>query len=228
MNGYLLVDKPREWTSFDVVAKVRGILQKSSGHKVKVGHAGTLDPLATGLLIILIGDACKQANLFLKLDKSYVAEITLGKTSNTDDAEGELQPGPSKHEPSEDKVRAVLAEFVGKQQQIPPRFSAIKVAGRRAYKAARAGQEVELSPRTIEIYECRQKLYKYPILQIETHVSSGTYIRSLARDIGQKLGTGAYISSLRRTEIDEYKIVDAVKIDSLDVAKIRLNLKAVQ
>lgn len=227
MNGILLIDKPISWTSFDVVAKVRGILKASSGKKVKVGHAGTLDPLATGLLIILVGDACKQADRLLKLDKRYEGEITLGANSSTDDAEGDLSK-VSKAEPNEDEVRTVLGKFVGDISQIPPAFSAIKVNGERAYKSARAGEKVVLKPRKIKIYECNLKLYKYPVLQIETSVSSGTYIRSLARDIGQELGTGAYLSGLLRTQIGNYQISDAIKMDSIDMNIIKKNIKPVQ
>lgn len=228
MNGIVLIDKPLKWTSFDVVAKVRGILKSGFGKKVKVGHAGTLDPLATGLLIILIGDACKQADRFLKLDKAYDAEITLGQTSTTDDAEGELATGGLVKQPNEPEIEQVLAKFVGEISQTPPAYSAIKVNGKRAYKSARAGKKIELKARTVNIYECNLKLYKYPVLQIETSVSSGTYIRSLARDIGLELGTGAYLSGLRRMQISKYQISDAIKINHLDPETIKKNIKPVQ
>lgn len=229
MNGILLVDKPLRWTSFDVVAKVRGILRHEVGKKVKVGHAGTLDPLATGLLIILIGSACRQADQFLKLDKRYDAEITLGAISSTDDTEGEITStqNVAASEPSLREVESVLKEFVGEVSQVPPAFSAIKVNGKRAYKSARAGEKVELKPRTIKIYECNLNLYNYPVLQIETYVSSGTYIRSLARDIGQKLSTGAYLSNLRRTQIGDSSIDQSIGMDALDIAKIQANIKSV-
>ncbi len=227
MNGILLVDKPSGWTSFDVVAKVRGILKASTGQKVKVGHAGTLDPLAIGLLVILIGDACKQADMFLKLDKRYDGEIMLGATSNTDDAEGAITQ-VSKTKPSQQKIEAVLSKFVGEISQIPPAFSAIKMNGKRAYKSARAGEVVKLEPRIVKIYECSLKLYNYPVLQIQTRVGSGTYIRSLARDIGAELGTGAYLSALRRIQIDVYSVNEAVQMYELDIAKIRANIKSVQ
>lgn len=204
----VLVDKPIGWTSFDVVAKIRSNYSKQYGKKVKVGHAGTLDPLATGLLIVLVGRATKKQDQFMKLDKVYEVDITLGQTSSTDDEEGKKKK-VSSMQPSTDDVLAALEVFKGEIQQIPPAFSAIKVDGKRAYKLARAGQEVHIKPRQVTIYSITDVVFNYPKLSFTTKVSSGTYIRSLARDIGEKLGTGAYMSGLRRTSIGEYNVQDS-------------------
>ena len=218
MNGILLIDKPKKWTSFDVVAKVRAIVRAETGQKKpKVGHAGTLDPLATGLLIVLVGkDATKRQAEFMKLDKEYQVELKLGQTSTTDDDEGE-KTKVSDTRPSEQEVRESIDSFVGEIQQVPPIFSAIKVDGKRAYKQARAGKEVKMEPRTVTIYSVTDSEYDYPYVRFTAKVSSGTYIRSLARDIGQKLGTGAYMSNLRRTKIGERSLKDAQSIDKISI-----------
>jgi tRNA pseudouridine55 synthase len=215
-NGILLVDKPAGWTSFDVVAKVRGQLkaqyaargEKPTKRQLKVGHAGTLDPFATGLLVLLLGDATKKADEFLKLDKVYEATITLGATSTTGDPEGQVTSSKEKVVSSKE-IEAVLKKFVGEIQQRPPIFSAIKINGKRAYKLARDGKEVEIPLRNVTIYSIELIDYTYPELKIRTHVSSGTYIRSLAVDIGEALGTGAYCSQLRRTKIAEWSVDSA-------------------
>ena len=192
----------------------------------KLGHAGTLDPLATGLLIILIGKYTKRANEFLLLNKTYKAEITLGATSATDDAEGRLTPvASSEQQVAREEINNVLKRFVGEILQTPPAFSAKKVAGRRAYKQARAGKPVNLSAQKVTIYELRLEAYHYPKLKLFAKVSSGTYIRALARDIGKTLGTGAYLSSLRRTAIDEFSLKEAVKLENLSTKLIKENLK---
>lgn len=212
-DGILLVDKPADWTSFDVCAKIRGQIkagfrardEKPTKRQLKVGHAGTLDPFATGLLIILLGDATKRSDEFLKQDKVYKATITLGKTSSTGDPEGELTL-VSDIQPQEDEVRAALAAFTGEITQTPPVYSAIKVNGQRAYKLARNGQEVEIPTRQVMIHSIELLDYTYPNIKIRTNVSSGTYIRSLAEDIGKVLGTGAYCKELRRISIGRMTI----------------------
>lgn len=214
MNGVLLVDKPAGWTSHDVVAKVRSTLKAQTGQKVKVGHTGTLDPMATGLLILVIGSYTKRAAEFSKLNKTYEAEITLGATSTTGDNEGEIT-SKSTQKPSEQAVQAVLSTFLGEISQTPPAYSAVKIGGQRAYKAARAGKTVEIEPRKVKIYEITDVKYDYPKLKFTTRVSSGTYIRSLAEDIGTKLGTAAYLSALRRTSVGDFKIESALKIEDL-------------
>ena len=219
MNGLLLIDKPKHWTSFDVVAKVRGILKHSGVTKPKVGHTGTLDPLATGLLVLTLGSYCKRASEFSKLDKVYEVELELGKTSTTDDAEGEITP-VSDTKPSPQQVKGVIESFMGEIQQIPPAFSAIKIDGKRAYKLAREGREVKIEPRQVKIYEITNVEYRYPTITFTVKVSSGTYIRSLARDIGEKLSTGAYMTNLRRTEVGEFRVVDGSTIEGIDLQKV--------
>jgi tRNA pseudouridine55 synthase len=212
MDGYLLVDKPVGWTSHDVVAKVRNILKKEAGHKVKVGHTGTLDPFATGLLILMVGSYTKRAEEFSKLDKTYEAEIILGKESSTGDPEGEITSKSDK-KPVLEEIEAVLKEFTGEIEQIPHKFSAIKVGGQRAYKLARAGKEVVLQPRKVTVYTIENIEYDYPKLKFTAEVSSGTYVRSLAEDIGEKLDTGAYLSALRRLKVGSYSLENAKSID---------------
>ncbi len=216
MDRLLLIDKPKDWTSFDVVAKLRGILRKQTGQKIKIGHCGTLDPMATGLLLIVTGKFTKRVNELTKLQKTYEAEVTLGATSNTDDAEGELS-NVSDQKPSEEEVRAALFSFLGEQMQVPPKFSAIKVNGVRSYAAARAGKEVKLEPRRVEILAIRDFEYCYPKVLFTVDVSSGTYIRSLARDLGEKLQKGAYLSGLRRTKVGEFDVGDAKKLEDFSL-----------
>lgn len=205
MDGILLVDKPADWTSHDVVAKVRSIIRVGTGQKVKVGHTGTLDPMATGLLVLVLGSYTKKAPQYSKLDKTYEAELTLGFTSTTGDSEGEKHKISDK-KPGADEVKEVLKGFIGQINQTPPVYSAIKVDGQRAYKMARQGKEVKLEPRRVTVYRLEVTEYKYPKLNVVAEVSSGTYIRALAGDIGQKLGTGAYLSALRRTEVGKFKL----------------------
>lgn len=207
-DSILLIDKPSGMSSFGVVARVRRRLSKQLGKKAKVGHTGTLDPFATGLMIIVTGKECKNAMQFSKLDKEYEATFTLGQVSSTGDPEGELTT-VSDRQPSREEVETALAQFVGTIQQQPPVFSAIKINGQRAYKLARKGEAVEMPLRTVTVYRAEVVSYAYPELVIRTFVSSGTYIRSLALDLGTALGTGAYCSALRRTQVGEYRIEDA-------------------
>lgn len=219
-DGILLVDKPAGWTSFDVVAKIRGQLradyrergENPTKRQLRVGHAGTLDPFATGLLVILLGDATKKAGEFLKLDKTYEATVRLGQTSTTGDPEGEIT-AVSDDKPSRDELDAVLKELTGEIMQTPPSFSAIKVNGQRAYKLAHRGEAVEIPSRQVTIHSLELRDYVYPEVKIRTHVSSGTYIRTLAEDIGRKLGTGAYCKELRRVEIGKWSVADAERLD---------------
>lgn len=208
MDEVLLIDKPAGMTSFGVVARLRRVLSQAAGKKVKVGHTGTLDPFATGLMIIVTGKKCREADTFTKLDKWYEAEIMLGQISTTGDPEGELTH-VSVRQPSRSEVEAALGTFVGEIKQRPPIFSAIKINGRRAYQLARQGQPVDMPERTVSIYTLELVTYEYPRLVIRAHVSSGTYIRSLAVDIGQKLETGAYCRRLRRQAIAEYDVTQA-------------------
>lgn len=206
MEEIIFVDKPSGMSSFGAVARVRRVLSQREGHKVKVGHTGTLDPFATGLLILLAGKATKQAPTLTKLDKVYEATIRLGATSTTGDPEGEITLSNAQPDISRVQVEQVLARFVGEIEQTPPAFSAIKINGQRAYKLARAGKTVELPSRKVAIYSLEILDYASPYLTIRTHVSSGTYIRTLAEDIGRALGCGAYTAALRRTKIADYDI----------------------
>lgn len=224
MDGILLVNKPSGWTSFDVVAKVRGILKRSGVSKPKIGHAGTLDPLATGLLILLIGNYTKRAGDFSKLDKTYEVIMKLGETSTTGDEEG-TKTVISEKCPVDSEVKETLKSFVGEIEQTPPIYSAIKVNGQRAYKLARAGKEVKIEPRKVTIYEITHIEYKYPLVTFTTKVSSGTYIRSLVEDIGQKLGTGAYMSDLKRTKVGKFGLGDSVAVTGLTDKKIQKHLQ---
>lgn len=224
LDGYLLIDKPQGWTSHDVVNKVRSLARAQSEKKrLKVGHAGTLDPMATGLLIVLIGSTTKRQNSFMKLDKLYDAQITLGTTTTTDDAEGEVIQKRSESV-TESEVMTVLDECVGSQHQIPPQFSAIKIHGQPAYKHARSGQVLQLAPRSVTIFSISDIAYTWPQLSFRVHVSSGTYIRSLARDIGQKLGCGAHLSGLRRLQIGSFNVAQAVSSDKLTIQTITRHL----
>lgn len=216
MNGLLLIDKPMDWSSFDVVAKVRGIVRAQTGLKrPKVGHCGTLDPKATGLLLIVVGSYCKRAQEFSGLDKSYDATLRLGAYSTTGDREGEKTQQNVTHIPTEDDIRAALQSFTGPISQVPPAYSAVKVGGKRAYALARAGKSVQLEPRVVIIHQNQLLQFDYPWLDLRCSVSAGTYIRSLAEDIGSQLGTGAYLHDLRRTSVGPYQLEDALTVDSL-------------
>ncbi len=262
-NQILLIDKPAGISSFGVVAKVRGKLKAEFGHKIKVGHTGTLDPFATGLLIILTGKMTKKSNEFLKLDKVYDATMKLGFTSTTGDPEGEItecvfsgfgetfpkeklsdspdfynisplknsvseanienfseaehvvKMTPREYYPHPEKIHSVINSFIGVIKQTPPRFSAIKINGQRAYKLARKGQDFEIPSRKVEIYSIDILNYDYPNLTIRIHCSSGTYIRTLAEDIGKALHTGAYLTALRRTKIANYDVKNAKTLDEI-------------
>jgi len=216
MNKIILIDKPAGWTSFDVVAKIRGAARVVTGNKkIKVGHAGTLDPFATGLLIVLIGNETKNQDNYMKQDKEYLASLRLGATSTTGDPEGVIEELSISNLqfPNKEQITKVLETFVGEISQIPPIYSAIKVDGKRAYKLARAGETPEMKPRLIRILELRITNYEYPELKIIVKCSSGTYIRTLAEDIGKALGTGAYLTSLRRTKIGDFDVQDAQTVD---------------
>ena len=215
-DGIILIDKPSGMTSFGVVARVRRVLSERAGKKVKVGHTGTLDPFATGLMILVTGKESKNAGTYTKLDKVYEATFVLGKKSTTGDPEGTIT-SVNDTVPPEDDIKKVLAQFTGEIRQRPPIFSAIKINGQRAYKLARGGEEVEIPERTITVYSLDLMEYAYPEVKIRTHVSSGTYIRSLAVDIGETLGTGAYCSQLCRTAISDWHVETAQTLVDLGI-----------
>ena len=221
MQGILLVDKPKGWTSFDVVNYVRKIVATAEGKKpknTKVGHTGTLDPLATGLLVLLIGkEYTRKATELSKVDKTYEVTMKLGETSTTADDEGE-KTYVSDKQPSQKEIEAALRQFTGEIMQTPPAFSAMKINGQRAYKLAREGKEVVLDARPATIYSNELTGYEYPFVSFTSKVGSGTYIRSLAEDLGEALGTGAFMSDLRRTSVGNFKIENATSLNAIKEA----------
>lgn len=216
-DGFLLIDKPMDMSSFGVVARIRRVLSERAGRKIKVGHTGTLDPFATGLMIVVVGKECKQADTYSKLDKVYEATIRLGQTSTTGDPEGEIT-FQSDYVPTREQIDSAIEQFRGDIKQRPPIYSAIKIDGKRAYKLARDGREVEMPERLVSIYSLEIMNYNYPDLEIRTHVSSGTYIRSLAVDIGVALDTGAYCTQLRRTRVADWTVTDAQQLVDFGIA----------
>jgi tRNA pseudouridine55 synthase len=208
ISGFLFIDKPIGPTSHDIVDEVRRVL---GGRRIgiKVGHAGTLDPLASGLLIIGVGPATKQLSRLVGLPKTYEVEITLGATSATDDAEGPIMINSKSEILNPKIVSHTLKKFIGGQTQVPPIYSAKKQNGQRLYKIARRGGTVAIQPHRIVIHDIKLIKYNYPTLRLTVHCASGTYIRSLARDIGSSLGTGGYVSQLRRTAVGPFGIDEA-------------------
>lgn len=204
----ILIDKPLDWTSFDVVKKLRYLLKVK-----KIGHAGTLDPLATGLLVIGTGKFTKKLNEFQGLDKCYTGIIEIGKTTPSYDLETEFDSESSIEHITESQIMEVTRQLTGLISQVPPVFSAIKVDGKRAYKHARKKEDVVIEPRKVMIYDFELTKIELPEIHFHVKVSKGTYIRSLAHDFGQLLGTGAYLKELRRTEVGEFKVSDAPQLD---------------
>jgi tRNA pseudouridine55 synthase len=215
-NGILIVDKPKGWTSFDVVAKIRNKLSVK-----KVGHTGTLDPMATGVLVLCLGKATKLAQEMTGYDKEYIAEITLGAISSTDDAEGKITPKQALPKISKKEIAKVLKDFEGEILQTPPQFSAKKIKGRRAYTMARKGQEVKLEPVKVKVHELEVLDYKWPILKLRILCGKGFYVRALARDLGAKLGTGGYLSALQRTKVGKFSLSQATTIEEASKKEIQ-------
>jgi tRNA pseudouridine55 synthase len=244
MEGLLLVDKPAGISSFGVVSKVRWIITQGTrkmhadrGYcnqpnepkkvckcKTKVGHTGTLDPAATGLLILAIGKYTKKVPELIKQDKTYEVTMTLGQTSSTGDKEGKITD-ISDVVPTKESIQTALHKFTGELMQTPPIYSAIKINGQRAYDLARKGKEVVIEPRPVKIYKNELISYSYPIVCFISEVGSGTYIRSLVQDIGENLGTGAYMSDLRRTQIGSFSISSAITLDELNIENIQIHLR---
>lgn len=209
----LLIDKPLLWTSFDVVNKLRYTIKHKTGlKKIKVGHAGTLDPMATGLLIICTGKFTPRINEFQDQEKEYTGTFTLGSTRPSYDLETEIDATYSVEHINEESIEAARRQFIGPQQQIPPIFSAIKMDGKPIYKAARRGEQVEVKPRAITIHEFEITGIKLPEVHFRVRCSKGTYLRSLAHDFGQALESGAYLSALRRTKIGEFDVQNALSV----------------
>lgn len=221
-GAVLMIDKPLEWTSFDVVNKIRQSLRHHLGiQKIKVGHAGTLDPLATGLVIVCTGKATRQISQFQDLEKGYHATIRLGATTPSYDLETEVDTTYPWDHITRPMVEQVLLQFTGEMEQLPPIFSAKSVAGKRAYELARKGKSVELKTQHIQIHSIKILSYEPPDLSIAVVCSKGTYIRSLARDIGAGLESGAHLTGLRRTRIGPYHVEDAMSLKNF-VKKIKL------
>jgi tRNA pseudouridine55 synthase len=206
----LLIDKPLGWTSFDVVRKLRGMIRVK-----KVGHAGTLDPLATGLLIVCTGKFTKRINEFMAQEKEYTGSFTLGATTPTYDLESEPVTHSSFDHITEEILQTTCRQFTGRIAQVPPAHSAIKQDGKRVYELARKGLNVKLEPRDVSIYEFEITGIELPLVYFRVRCSTGTYIRSLANDFGAALGCGAYLSSLRRTRIGVSRVEDAFTMEAL-------------
>lgn len=209
----LLVDKPYEWTSFQVVKKVRYLIQHQIGQKLKVGHAGTLDPLATGLLILCTGKKTKEIEQYQGMEKEYTGTFVLGNTTPSFDLETEVQKEQDISHLTIENLEETKQKFIGKIQQIPPMFSAVKINGKRLYQHARKGEVVEVKPRLINISEFELTRVELPEIDFKITCSKGTYIRSLARDFGEDLEVGAYLSSLRRTRIGTFNVNNAYQIE---------------
>jgi len=212
----LFIDKPVDWTSFDVVNKIRFMLKRHLGiKKIKVGHAGTLDPLATGLVIVCTGKFTKKINEYQGMTKEYIANVRFGATTPTYDLESE----PDKTFPFEhitkEKLLAALDKFSGEIDQVPPAYSAIKIKGRKAYELARRGDKIELKSRKVTIYEMELLEFNLPDAVVRVRCSKGTYIRSLAHDIGKALDSGAHLTGLRRTKIGDFSVEDAMDVRDL-------------
>lgn len=224
----LYIDKPLRLTSFDVVGRIRWHLCRKLGvKKLKVGHAGTLDPLATGVMIVCTGKATKRIEEFQYATKEYVADIRLGATTPSFDLEKEIDAYYSVEHITEDLVRETLATFVGTIEQVPPAFSACMVDGVRAYELARKGREVELKPKTLVIDEIELLSCNLPDITIRVVCSKGTYIRALARDIGAALHSGAHLTALRRTRVGDVRVEDCVSPDVFidDLKNMEIEIK---
>lgn len=210
----IAIDKPYEWTSFGLVAKVRWLLTQHLGRKIKVGHAGTLDPLATGVVLLCTGKATKRIDELQAQTKEYTATLRLGATTPSFDLEHDIDATYPTAHITEEAVREALCRFKGSIEQVPPAFSACKIEGKRAYKMARKGQDVVLSPKLIRIDEIELTGCRLPDeIDIRVVCGKGTYIRALARDIGLALGSGAHLTALRRTRVGDYRVEDCMTLD---------------
>lgn len=215
----LLVDKPLEWTSFDVVRKLKRLISIKEGKKkIKLGHAGTLDPLASGLLILCSGKLTKNISEIQAQEKEYTGEFYLGATTPTYDLESDPENFKEIDHLTNDEIKQLAEKMHGKVQQMPPIFSAKKVNGVRAYELARRGKEVELQPKEVHVYEFSITSIELPIVEFRIRCSKGTYIRSMAHDFGELLGVGAYLNKLRRTKIGNFQVENALDISHWEEA----------
>jgi tRNA pseudouridine55 synthase len=219
MFGLLNIDKPAGITSRDVVNRVQRLVRP-----LKVGHAGTLDPLATGVLVIAIGQATRLIEYVQRMPKTYQGTFLLGRTSDTEDVEGTVVELPDATVPTRAEIEAAIPRPVGSIEQRPPAYSALKIKGQRSYKIARRGDAVELAPRSVEIHAIEMVRYEYPELELLVRCGSGTYIRSLGRDLAEAIGTGAIMSKLSRLAVGPFKANDAATCDKLDLAAIQSRL----
>jgi tRNA pseudouridine55 synthase len=210
LDGILLIDKPRDHTSHDVVARIRGILKMK-----RIGHAGTLDPMATGLLIILVGKATRVSQYLISLDKEYEGTVELGKVTDTQDADGQMMETRPVPPLTATEIQSAMNGFLGDQYQMPPMYSAIKIDGVPLYKSARKGEEVEREPRFIRVASWEMTRFALPQFDFRLRCTKGTYVRTLAHDLGQKLGCGAHLAALRRTATDKFNVSQAITIDQL-------------
>ncbi len=216
-KGIIIVNKPLNITSMDVIRYLRKVTKIK-----KIGHAGTLDPLASGVLIVAIGKATKKINEFMGMKKSYKTKIDLRSFSSTDDAEGEKTLVNIKNKPTLEEIEKVIRRhFTGEIEQIPPIYSAIKIKGQKAYDLARAGKEVKMKPRQVTIYKIKIRKYEWPYLKLKIKCSKGTYIRSLGRDIGKKLGTGGFLAKLERTAIGQFKLKNSIDLNKINSSNWR-------
>jgi tRNA pseudouridine55 synthase len=215
LEGVLLVDKPAEHTSHDVIARLRGKLRMK-----KIGHAGTLDPMATGLLIVLVGRATRVSQFIISLDKEYEGTIELGRTTDSQDAEGETMETRPVPPLTEQQVQAAMNGFLGDQYQTPPMYSAIKIGGVPLYKKARRGEEVEREPRFIRVMSWDLTRLALPHADFRLRCTKGTYVRTLAHDLGAKLGCGAHLSALRRTATDRFNVAQALTMEQIEALSL--------
>ncbi|MBT4856082.1 tRNA pseudouridine(55) synthase TruB [bacterium] len=215
----LIINKPLNVTSMDVIR----VLRRITGIK-KIGHAGTLDPLATGVLIICYGKGTKQISSFMDMTKQYKAEINLSAFSETDDREGELTAVEIKKQPTLKDIENIIPQFIGTIEQMPPKYSALKVKGKRAYDLARQGKEVELQARQVTIDSIDILNYEWPLLTLDIVCGKGTYIRALARDVGTALDTGGYLTKLERSAIGSYTLDESFMLDDIEGIKNEISL----
>ena len=224
MDGVIIINKQKGFTSHDIVNVIRKKLDIK-----KVGHTGTLDPNATGVLPILVGKATKISKYLIEHDKTYIATIKLGEKTDTGDSEGQVIETKKVSENLEEKnINQVLNNFLGKQKQLPPMYSAIKINGKKLYEYAREGQEVKVEPRDIEIYKIKLLEYKNNKIKFEVECSKGTYIRTLCEDIANKLGTLGYMEELQRTKVNNFDIKDAISLEYLDKVTIKEKIISIE
>lgn len=220
MTGLINLDKPPALSSARAVARVKRLLPKGT----KIGHAGTLDPFATGVLVLLVGKATKLCEQIMGQEKEYLATVKLGSTTDTLDPESPEIPGPAIAPPSREQIESILPRFTGLIQQMPPVYSALKIGGRPAYKLARQGEEVILQPRPVHIYQLELLAYTWPQFTLRIACGRGTYIRSLARDLAETLGTTGHLTALRRTRIGPFRADNAVTLDTLSQGGVEPHL----